>query len=396
MSAFTHNKESRLLKLKEAAVLLLNTGNAHAFIMANKDFIPRVIPSDFISLFDDIMAQGHAIEDVKALTNKMLNIFHIPITAYKRPEPDPASFLGLLEQNNQQMEQLLHAIRPVFKAFVQDEENTMLMDELAGLFRRLEQFSNQYTIKENVLFPVIEQAWPDYRCLQIMWSFHDDIRRNIRIIVDQLTSRTINIKQFKRCVGDVFFNMLAIKFREEHILFPHILETIDADQLELMTSQGAEIGFPFVQPALAHTMENTAKASQGMVDLGTGELSIDQLVGIFNHLPVDITYVDKQDVVRFFSTPPKRIFPRTKAIIGRKVSNCHPHESVHIVEQIISAFRSGEKSQADFWIRMKGEMILIRYFAVRDANGNYKGVIEVSQEVSEIQALEGEKRLLDW
>ncbi|MBS4057496.1 MAG: DUF438 domain-containing protein [Bacteroidales bacterium] len=396
MSAFTHNKESRLLKLKEAAVLLLNTGNAHAFIMANKDFIPRVIPSDFISLFDDIMAQGHAIEDVKALTNKMLNVFHIPIMAYKRPESDPASFLGLLEQNNQQMEQLLHAIRPVFKAFVQDEENTMLMDELAGLFRRLEQFSSQYTIKENVLFPVIEQAWPDYRCLQIMWSFHDDIRRNIRIVVDQLTSRTINIKQFKRCVGDVFFNMLAIKFREEHILFPHILETIDADQLELMTSQGAEIGFPFVQPALAHAKEKAAKASQGMVDLGTGELSIDQLVGIFNHLPVDITYVDEQDVVRFFSTPPKRIFPRTKAIIGRKVSNCHPPESVHIVEQIISAFRSGEKSQADFWIRMKGEMIFIRYFAVRDANGTYKGVIEVSQEVSEIQALEGEKRLLDW
>lgn len=396
MSAFTQNKESRLLKLKEAAALLLNTGNAHAFIIANKDFIPTVIPSDFISLFDEIMAEGHAIADVKALTNKMLNIFHIPITAYKRPEPDPASFLGLLEQNNQQMEQLLHAIRPVFKAFVQDEKNTVLMDELAGLFRRLEQFSNQYTIKENVLFPLIEQAWPDYRCLQIMWSFHDDIRRNIRIVVEQLTSRTINIKQFKRCVGDVFFNMLAIKFREEHILFPHILETIDADQLESMTSQANEIGFPFVQPVMALPKENAAKASQGMVNLGTGELRIDQLVGIFNHLPVDITYVDEQDVVRFFSTPPKRIFPRSKAIIGRKVSNCHPPESVHIVEQIIAAFRSGEKSQADFWIRMKGEVILIRYYAVRDAKGMYKGVIEVSQEVSEIQGLEGEKRLLDW
>jgi DUF438 domain-containing protein len=117
---------------------------------------------------------------------------------------------------------------------------------------------------------------------------------------------------------------------------------------------------------------------------------------IFNHLPVDITFVDEQNKVKYFSSPAKRIFPRTVAVIGRDVSNCHPKESVHVVEQIVESFRKGEKSQADFWIKMRGEFILIQYFAVRDALGNYKGVIEVSQEVSEIRALEGEKRLLDW
>jgi DUF438 domain-containing protein len=100
--------------------------------------------------------------------------------------------------------------------------------------------------------------------------------------------------------------------------------------------------------------------------------------------------------VKYFSTPKKRIFPRTKAILGRDVHNCHPPESVHVVEQIVQSFRSGEKEVASFWIDKKGQKLLIQYFAVRDENGSYRGVVEVSQEISEIRNLEGEKRLLDW
>ena len=117
---------------------------------------------------------------------------------------------------------------------------------------------------------------------------------------------------------------------------------------------------------------------------------------MFNHLPVDITFVDENNKVKYFSTPKKRIFPRTKSVIGRDVHNCHPPESVHIVEQIVESFKSGKKDVASFWINMKGELLLIQYFAVRDENGNYKGVMEVSQEISEIRNLQGENRLLDW
>ncbi|MDO8897206.1 MAG: PAS domain-containing protein, partial [Bacteroidales bacterium] len=135
---------------------------------------------------------------------------------------------------------------------------------------------------------------------------------------------------------------------------------------------------------------------EGTVNLDTGALSADQIILLFNHLPVDITFVDEKNKVRYFSTPPKRIFPRSKAIIGRDVHNCHPPESVHVVEQIVESFRSGKKNVASFWINMKGEKILIQYFALRDKDGNYKGVIEVSQEISHIQSLQGEQRLLDW
>ncbi|MBS2100955.1 DUF438 domain-containing protein [Carboxylicivirga linearis] len=396
MSEFTNTKQQRIKKLLEVSKLILETGNAHSFITENKDFISTVIPTDFITLFDEIIKEGYKMEDIKVLTNKVLNIFHVPIRDYVRVEPKPNSFLGVLEQNNHEMELLLNKVRPVFKEFVKDSSNSDLQKKLTELFTRLEIFAKHYTIKENVLFPIIEESWQDYRCLQIMWSFHDDIRRNIKAVITQLQEGNIELKIFNKCVGDIFFNMHAIKFREERILFPCILSTISESQLEKMNREGFELGYPFIQPNLKMDKEVKPDYEGNLVNLGTGKVSIEQIKLIFNHLPVDITFVDENNKVCYFSTPPKRIFPRTTAIIGREVSNCHPPESVHVVEQIVESFRNGEKDHADFWIKMKGEFILIQYFAVRDESDNYKGVIEVSQEISGIKALEGEKRLLDW
>ncbi|SMO61042.1 hypothetical protein SAMN06265379_103346 [Saccharicrinis carchari] len=396
MSEFTHTKQTRLKKLLEVSKLILETGNAHSFIIENKDFIPTVIPTDFITLFDELIKEGYNMEDIKVLTNKVLNIFHVPIRDFVRLKPKPDSFLAVLEQNNHEMELVLKKIRPVFKEFVKNTDHSVLKEQLKELFTQLEVFSKHYTIKENVLFPIIEETWPDYRCLQIMWSFHDDIRRNIKSVINQVQEENINLKTFNKCVGDIFFNMYAIKFREECILFPYILSTISESQLEKMNREGFKLGYPYVQPNLKE--ENTVETEfdGNLVNLGTGKVSIEQIKLIFNHLPVDITFVDENNKVCYFSTPPKRIFPRTAAIIGREVNNCHPPESVHVVEQIVQSFRNKEKDQADFWIKMRGEYILIQYFAVRDKSGEYKGVIEVSQEISDIKALEGEKRLLDW
>jgi len=396
MSEFTNTKQVRLEKLHEVSKLLLETGSAREFIIHNKDFISTVVPSDFITLFDEVVKQGYPMEDIKVLTNKLLNIFYVSLKEFKQIEPKPDSFLGILAQNNHEMELLLNKIRPVFKELVKEPDSSQLQKRLIELFLHLQVFVKHYSIKENILFPQIEKMWPDYRCLKIMWSFHDDIRRNLKIIIKQLEEKYIDIKVFNRCVGDLFFNMLAIKFREERILFPYILSTIGEEQLEKMNQEGLSMGFPYIQPSSGIKLEETARMEDGLFNLGTGVLSIEQIKLIFNHLPVDITFVDENNKVCYFSTPPKRIFPRTIAIIGRAVSNCHPPESVHVVEKIVDSFRSGEKDQADFWIKMGGEYILIQYFAVRDAMKNYKGVIEVSQEISSIKALEGEKRLLDW
>ncbi|WP_439185355.1 PAS domain-containing protein [Carboxylicivirga taeanensis] len=396
MSEFTNTKSKRLEKLMELAMLLQETGNAHSFIEQNKAFIPTVIPSDFIALFDEVMQKDYAIKDVKVLTNKLLNIFHTTISEYNRIAPNRQSFLGILEQNNLEMQALLDSIRPIFKRFGKQPGDKKLRQELLLLFRKLEVFIQHYTIKENVMFPILESAWPDYRCLQIMWSFHDDIRRNIKAVIEALSNPNIELKLFNRCVGDIFFNMLAIKFREERILFPHILSTIEKDQLQAMNHEAAKLGYPYFKPELETASSVTSHLKGKQINLGTGLVDAEQIQLIFNHLPVDITFVDEHNKVCYFSSPKKRIFPRTTAIIGREVNNCHPPESVHVVEQIVEAFRKGEKEQADFWIRLKGEYVLIQYFALRNQQGEYKGVIEVSQEIGGIKALQGERRLLDW
>jgi len=396
MSEISKTKEKRLASLLEVSNIILKTGNASTFIKENKDFIDSVIPSDFIALFDQLVKDGNSIEDLKVASNKIINIFHKPIVNHKSLEPEADTFLDVMCQNNAVMSSILKDITHSFKTFNQDPHNAEYSAQLLANFEHLSTFINIYVIKENILFPIIEESWPDYRCLQIMWSFHDDIRRNIKYIIENLKSGNTESPSFKRAVGDVFFNMQTIKFRDEKILFPYILSTINADQLARLNAEGAKIGYPFV---LAKNIQETSEnitLNDDMADLKTGTLSIEQIVLIFNHLPVDITYVDENDKVRFFSSPKKRIFPRTNAIIGRDVSNCHPPESVHVVEQIVESFKSGEKDNADFWIKMRGQFILIQYFAMRDEHNNYRGVLEVTQEVSDIRALEGEKRLLDW
>ncbi len=129
--------------------------------------------------------------------------------------------------------------------------------------------------------------------------------------------------------------------------------------------------------------------------MGTGKISIDQIINLFNHLPIDITYVDENEKVVYFSHPKDRFFTRSKAIIGRKVQNCHPPESIDVVNRIIESFRSGKKDKESFWIQIKGKFILIQYFAVRDESAKYMGTIEVSQDITDIRNLEVERRLLD-
>jgi len=396
VSEFSLSRKQRQEKLLEVSDALLKTGNAHTFIVNNRDFIATVIPSDFIELFDELIRRGHRIEDLKPFSNKLLNIFHIPLNEYKGLEPPQDSFLYALKKNNDAMVLVLDEIRTVFKLFSADEDNESAKTEMARLFEKLSLFASHYVIKENVLFPVIEKAWPDYRCIQLMWSFHDDIRRNIKLIIDQLQSGIQDMADFKRKVGDVFFNMMTIRFREEKILFPQLQATISSDELEAMNHAGFEIGYPYFQPQISKKKNSKNSIPSYMTDLGTGVLTAEQLIMLFNHLPVDITFVDENDRVQFFSSPADRIFPRTTAIIGREVKNCHPPESVHVVEKIVEAFRSGTKDKAQFWIQMKGRFILIQYFAMRDKNGAYKGVLEVSQDATEIRSLSGEKRLLEW
>lgn len=134
----------------------------------------------------------------------------------------------------------------------------------------------------------------------------------------------------------------------------------------------------------------------GVIALGCGTLSPEIIDLLLLHLPVDVSFVDENDEVAYYSATKDRIFTRTPAVIGRKVQNCHPAKSVHQVNMIIESFKKGEKDSAEFWLEVQGRFIVIRYFAVRDGSGAYRGTLEVSQDATSIRAMSGDKRLLDW
>ncbi len=397
MSEFTNHKAERTAKLVELFQLVIREEMTSGLVSQFQDVIDRAGPADVITVVDELVQLQIPMPELKKGINKALNLLNKSLQEFPYQPPVAGSFLHVLIQNNEQIDFRLKAIRPLLKEINLNAENQSPRNELKAKLEDLSRIDLHYQIKENVLFPLIEKYLPDYRCLQVMWSFHDDIRRNLKEAISMLGSADFDTKKLNRLAGDIFFNIYAIKFREERILFPIITGIIPENELNGLLNESLEIGFPFVQPETkSESNEKATSELSGDVDLKTGFLSAEQIRLLFNHLPVDITYVDENNKVRYFSTPEKRIFRRTNSIIGRDVKNCHPHESVHVVEQIVEAFRKGEKDKASFWIRMKGEFILIQYFAVRDEQGNYKGVVEVSQEITEIRELQGERRLLDW
>ena len=397
MSEFTNHKQQRIARLTalfEAAVRgEMNT----AIVNEYQDAIDGATPADVIAVVDWLIHLKLPMSDVKKGINKALNLLNKALREFPYSPPPADSLAGYLIQNNGQLDLRLKAIRPLLKEINSGPVTDALRNELRAKFEDLSKMDLHYQIMENVFFPLIEAYMPDYNCLQVMWSMHDDIRENIKTVVGMLGEPGFDLKTFNRLAGDVFFNMYTIRFREERILFPVVLDLIPESELSLLLNQCIETGFPFIHPEIKMQETPVIETTlSGEIDLKTGFLSAEQIVLLFNHLPVDITFVDEFNKVKFFSTPEKRIFRRTNSIVGREVKNCHPPESVHVVEQIVEAFRKGEKDKASFWIQMKGEFILIQYFAVRDQQGNYRGVVEVSQDVTEIRSLEGEQRLLDW
>ncbi|MEA3443672.1 MAG: PAS domain-containing protein [Bacteroidota bacterium] len=397
MSEFTNNKEKRIERLLKLFYAILEKDAPGKAIKQNQDLIDQSLPSDIITLVDLLVKSKLPIDKLKTGVNKFLNVMYTSIKEYPYTKPADNSFLDCCVKNNAVLDEKLKTLRPLIKQINKSPDDNSLKENFITDLKIILEYENYYLIKENVLFPFLEKQWEEFRCLNIMWSFHDDIRKNIKNLISVLSSDKLNTNIFNRLTGDIFFNIYAIIFREERILFPYIMETISGDGLDSLFDDSKEIGFPFYQPPEKISKKKTIeKVSPSNIDLKSGNLTAEQIILLFNHLPVDITFVDEYDKVKYFSTPKNRIFPRTNAIIGREVNNCHPPESVHVVEQIVDAFKTGTKDKASFWIQMKGEFILIQYFALRDENGNYKGVIEVSQEISEIKSLEGERRLLDW
>ena len=413
MSEYINNTEQRINELYDFTKQIINKGKGIDLVKKYEEVIDNVQPFDVIVIVDRLFKEQFELNDLKTGINKTLNMFYRGLINQQIPDYTKIPFLASLWHENNALNTKLIELRPLVKKLNSkdnsEEEFQSILKEIGKKVTDLNDFEVHYIKKENILFPYVEKQLSEYQCQSVMWSYHDDIRLNIKDINKLTKEQSPNMKLLNRKIGDLFFAMYTIRFREEYILFPVISNMFNYDEWHSMLSQSYEVGFAFISPPKKplnkeSTIESTIEANKiishsnftdSLIDLNTGQLTIDQIILMINNLPVDVTYVDENDEVRYFSTPSHRIFPRSKAIIGRLVENCHPPSSVHIVKDLIDAFKSGEKDQESFWIEMGNKFILIRYYALRDEEGSYKGTLEVSEEVSSIRKLTGEKRLME-
>jgi len=280
-----------------------------------------------------------------------------------------------------------------------------VLKELQNVVHEFVDSEKHYLREENVLFPTIEKhgiTEPP----AIMWMEHDKIReikKKLASLVEKWN--TMAFSDFKAQLSEATEPLCGILpshfYKENNILFPAALNVVTDSEWEEIRREFDEVGYCCFTPKqlITTTQAETKKtetATEGVLQFDTGALSKEEVEGIFDTLPVDISFVDANDAVKYFNKAEKRIFVRTKAVLGRKVQMCHPEKSIHIVKRIVESFKAGKKSSAEFWITLNGRLVHIRYFAVRNKEGKYLGTLEVTQDLTDIKKIEGQKRLLDW
>lgn len=379
------------------------------------------VKDEFAALLEDVgateiaeieqalIAEGLPETEVKRLCDVHVAVFRESLEAQAKPEAIPGHPIHTFRIENEAAGRVLDALQTALTA-LEAAPDAAHVQRAHQLLRELSEYEKHYLRKENILFPYLERhgfTGPS----SVMWAIHDDVRAGWRELDALLAAGSGEDSAiFAARLAEVFQPLsTAVRemfYKEENILFPAALEKLSDEEWMSIRAQEPEVGYCYVAPgdrwppqtsgqdAAPPPAEIHAQA-EGLLRLDTGALTAQEVNLLLTHLPVDITYVDKDDAVRFFSQTKERIFPRSPAIIGRKVQQCHPPASVHRVQGILDDFRAGCRDEAEFWIQMQGRFIHIRYFAVRDEAGEYQGTIEVSQDLTRIRTLEGERRLLD-
>ncbi|MDF2541198.1 MAG: domain S-box protein [Herbinix sp.] len=406
MSEYINNREYRQKVLKDLITQLHEGKTVEEVKEQFAKLIEGVSATEISMMETELIREGMPLTEVQRLCDVHAAVFKGSIEeihSETKAEETMGHPIHTMKEENKEIERLIKDhLSPLLKELKQKEEDNFWVKLVEG-FERLWEIDKHYLRKENLLFPYMEKygitAPP-----KVMWGVDDEIRDEIKEVRQLLSEDKRNINEIIDKAEHALGRVEEMIFKEENILFPMVLDTLDEDEWLKIARESDEIGFCIYEPKQEWkpsrvNVEQKVKdegeipADDGYVRFDTGILSLKELEAILNSMPVDITFVDKDGAVKYFSQGKERIFPRTKAVIGRLVQNCHPPASVHIVEQIVEDLKSGKKDHEDFWIRMGENFIYIRYFAVRDTAGEYLGVLEFTQNIKPIQALTGEKRL---
>lgn len=333
---------------------------------------------------------GLPVSEVQRLCDVHAAVFKDSIAEIHAPKdlsviPGHPAYLLKLENKE------IKAVTKAVKESLQQGDVPLLAQSL----KQLLEIDKHYKKKENLIFPFMEKygitAPP-----KVMWGVDDEIRQMLKQSLANLEAGKAEAEQIDLLV----FKIDEMVFKEENILLPILYDNLTPEEWAQIAKDSEEFGYtllknvPAWQPVALQEETPPPAFVQGGITLPTGSFSIDELAALLNLLPVDITFVDKEDRVRYFSQGKERVFPRTVSVLGRNVSNCHPPASVHVVEKIVEDFKTGKKDEEKFWLRLGDKYIYICYFAVRGAGNEYLGVLEVTQNIAPIQEIEGEKRLV--
>ena len=366
-----------------------------------------VVESEDECIKEDIQAMLEVFQDVLVTKDQELPENH-PISCYRR--------------ENAKMKELLLSVEDLV-------QYPLIKNQWLELYEELLKFKIHLSRKQNQLYPVLEKKGFT-RPTTTMWTLDDFIRDEIAECYNLLLED--KEEEFIGKQAELVADVRDLMDKEENILYPTSLEMINEEEFRYMAEGDWEIGFAYIS-VQADKSGNSASASSSAsastagaplsglssapgfaeelagllgkygfnnkeekLNVTTGQLTLEQINLIYQHMPVDLSYVDENELVCFYTDTKHRVFPRSKNVIGRDVKNCHPKASVHIVEEIIKKFRSGEQDKAEFWINKPDLFIYIIYYAVRDENGKFRGVLEMMQDCTHIRSLQGSQTLLTW
>ena len=400
MSEFINNSEMRQKTIKDIIRQLHEGKTAEEVKSQFEKAFHGVSASEISKAEGALIAEGLPVEEVQKLCDVHAAVFKGTIEEIHQPE-EPALMPGhpvqVLVRENKKISHILETdVRPFLSLKALEDPNAM--DQLKAGLDQLKDISIHYKKKENLYFPYMEKygvtAPP-----KVMWGVDDEIKAQIKEVAALTASQSIPKETLIEKIQDMADKIQEMISKEENIMVPMMMENLTMEDWKTIAEGSGEIGYMIEhvaqwEPEAWEEEHACVEPEEGIIKLPSGELKTEELTALLNTLPFDITFVDEKDEVRYFSEGKDRAFPRTRTIIGRNVSNCHPPASVHIVEKIVEDFKSGRKDEEDFWIRMGNKYILIRYYAVRNETGKYLGVAEVTQDIDEIQKITGEKRLM--
>jgi len=355
------------------------------------DDIKSITPNELMYLQNEQLKKGLSVAEILMNVDKLINVFYESLSEHKLSEPIDNQFLHYLNEENKALAAILDDFKNVIKT-----EDLSGNHKLRTFLDALLEYNEHLLKLENVLFSYLEKQDESFVGLKILWALHNETRSMIKEL-ETAFKNDVDEKQLKMKISYLYFNLFGIIQKQELILFPAANSFLTKEQFDEMHLQSFDYDFAYIDaPEKPKAAPDKLEKIAGVFVSENGQIDLDNLSLILNALPFDITYVDANDEVAYFSQPQKRFFPRSKAAIGRNVRNCHPPKSVHIVEKILASFKDGTRDEASFWINIKGMMVLIKYIALRNEDGEYKGTVEIVQEIDDIRALEGENRLLDW